>query len=222
MSDNKIVHPEFAERMLHACDRNPDVPPINYGRLGWFVSQFKDRYDSDVTQETIRKWFAGESRPRHRAMTMLATILKVEESWLALGKDTSIPEKEHKIISSRASGAVNLIAGMVQLCGSTPAFPAKEGPIDLQAVIRAAMFNFHIVYGVPNTKGFTFSVRIDATECLVIAVVQLEPLQFEVFELDWKKIESLGSRKSGHFVVNETLEGLRTNWRKIETFSDRL
>jgi transcriptional regulator with XRE-family HTH domain len=39
----------------------------------------------NVSNETIRKWLAGEAVPRRDKMAALAKTLKVDETWLAMG-----------------------------------------------------------------------------------------------------------------------------------------
>lgn len=109
----KNKHPDFAQRMQQACDGNPKIPLPNYGRLKWFVDQLADRFNESVTMETIRKWFAGEARPRHKTICMLAAVLEVDDAWLSVGRGAQTISKDRKIQSGAASGAVNLIAGMV-------------------------------------------------------------------------------------------------------------
>lgn len=222
---NKIVHYEFAARMAQACDGNPKIPPINYGRLGWFVTQFKERFDVTITPETIRKWFGGEARPRHNKLIMLAQIMQVDDAWLTVGRDSSAPSKDQKIVGRVASGVVNLVAGMVQVCGGTPAFPKDSdalNPIDLSAVIRGALYNFNVVLGMETDGQIDFAVSTTATNCLIIAVVRTGELAFDFYELEWETIEERGNRKGAYWHVTEDLDALDTNWRKITTFSERL
>ncbi|TGW07270.1 XRE family transcriptional regulator, partial [Mesorhizobium sp. M2D.F.Ca.ET.145.01.1.1] len=77
--------------MEQACDGNPDVPPLNHGRLGWFVDRL-EQHKVQVAKETVRKWFAGETRPRHPAMKALAQILKIDEGWLSAGRAPDLSE----------------------------------------------------------------------------------------------------------------------------------
>lgn len=155
---SKVVHPDFARRMQQACDGNPNVPPVNYGRLGWFSSEIEKRFGKQVTIETVRKWFAGETIPRPQMMGYLAAVLEVDHAWLAVGKATEMTEKQQRVRNAVADGAVNLIAGMIQICGGYPAFPtendrrAKESKIDLYAVIKGAQYAFHVAMGDPHGR----------------------------------------------------------------------
>lgn len=219
-------HPDFARRMAIACDGNKKVPPLNFGRLGWFVKQFHERFNESVTVETIRKWFAGESRPRTKALSHLAEILEVDEAWLAVGKSPEIPEKAKKVRNAAADGAVNLVAGMIQICGGHPAFPsdddetAAQQKIDLYAVIKGAQYRFHVVLAQQMPDGLRFSVPVEATEsAFVIGVLRVGDLSFKLFELDRERIEAVGTRRAEAIMVPASAEA---DFTEIKTFANRL
>ena len=217
-----ITHADFALRMQQAADGNPIIPPKNYGQLGWFTHQFEERFQVEITQETIRKWFAGESRPRHKTLIMLAELLKVSDTWLAFGKSNDIPEKTRRLLGSMANGVVNLVGGMIQICGGTLAFPDKTGPVDLSAVIKGALYQFHIVLGARKGADVQFNVSVEATETLVIGVIRTSELSFDFYELEWDKITEIGGRQGSHWIVSVDVDILDTTWKKIHTFADRL
>ena len=73
----------FAKRLTQALDRHPACPPA-YGRNSWLIRELAHQR-IEVSLETIRKWLAGETMPRRRKMTALAKILRVDETWLAMG-----------------------------------------------------------------------------------------------------------------------------------------
>lgn len=77
------VEKAFAKRLTQALDRDPVCPPA-YGRNTWLIRELAHQR-VEVTLETIRKWLAGETMPRRRKMTALAKILRVDETWLAMG-----------------------------------------------------------------------------------------------------------------------------------------
>lgn len=222
----KIAHPDFSTRMHQACDGNPKVPPQNFGRLGWFKAQFEERFDHSVTIETVRKWFAGEARPREKPMQYLAQILAVDHSWLALGTEPDVTEKERKVRNASADGAVNVIAGLIESGGGRPAFPleddgrARAEKIDLYAVIRGAQYAFHIAAGMRHDDGWHFTVPVEALNTLVLGVM-VEGTNVTVLELDREGIEQRGRRKAGHFEVTDA-HGEDSAWTRITSFSHRL
>lgn len=218
----KVVHPEFAGRLESACDGNPDVPPLNHGRLGWFVEQLT-KHNVDVTLETVRKWFAGETRPRHRAMTALAQVLKTDELWLSNGKTPEFSDRQQRVHNMVAGGAVNVVAGFIQIDGWHPAFPidgdqeAAANAIHLYAIIRGAKYSFHIAPAI-GTDEAHFVVPHEARNAMILGVVPGAPFSVRVFELDWDTVMKIGTRKSNGYYV--PVSG--PNWREIKSFADRI
>ncbi|MER8924277.1 hypothetical protein [Mesorhizobium sp. M0859] len=219
----KITHPDFAKRIERACDGNPDVPPLNHGRLGWFVEQL-DKHAVEVTQETVRKWFHGETRPRHKAMTALAQILKVDEGWFSSGKSPEFSETQRKQNNVVAGGAVNAVAGFIQMDGGHPAFPMEEDreaeskKIHLYAIIRGAKYSFHISPALGEGDGRHFLVPHEAEGTIVLGIIRDGPFSVRILELDWDTIRAAGTRKSTGFDV--PLDGRQ--WREITSFAERI
>ncbi|MBW0146229.1 helix-turn-helix domain-containing protein [Marinobacter arenosus] len=75
MSDYK----DFAQRIKIACDNQPRLPANKEGQETWLSSRL------GISHEAVRRWFSGESMPRRRLMADLASLLKVDERWLASG-----------------------------------------------------------------------------------------------------------------------------------------
>lgn len=76
--------PNFARRLNQACDRSPECPPLHGGRLGW-LQQMLAREGIRVSVESVRKWLAGEGRPKQDKSEKLAEILEVDAVWLYMG-----------------------------------------------------------------------------------------------------------------------------------------
>lgn len=75
----------FAQRLERACDRRK-VPPLHHGRQSWVRRELEDKQGDVVSPETVRKWFAGEAKPKEERVRHLATILDVDWVWLEMGK----------------------------------------------------------------------------------------------------------------------------------------
>lgn len=224
----KVVHPEFAQRMQIACDGNPNVPPLNKGRLGWFATELEKRFHAKTTIETVRKWFAGETLPRPKMMGYLAAVLQVDHAWLSVGSSPQISDKQKKVRDATADGAVNLVAGLIQICGGSPAFPedgderAKRRKIDLYAVIKGAQYSMHIAMAEEVPGGQLFAVPVETVgETFVLGVVRIGELSFKFFELASDLIEEVGKRKGGSFNITMPSEPDDT-WKEITSFSNRL
>lgn len=219
----ELPHKDFGRRLEQACDGHPDVPPLNHGRLGWFVDQLA-MHDVTVAKETVRKWFAGDTRPRQRPMQALAKILKVDEGWLVAGKQPEFTETQRKTQNVVAGAAVNLVAGFIQMGGGHPSFPqedddvAKSSRIDLYAIIRGAHYRFHIATIIGGPDGH-FMVPAEARgNTIVLGVVPLDGFQVLIYELDWETVQSAGVRKPGGFEVRLA----DAPFKEIKSFAERL
>lgn len=218
----KVEHKAFAQRMAQACDGNTSVPPPNFGRLQWFVDQMQERFGAESTPETIRKWLAGEAMPRPKSLHMLAEILGVDEAWLTLGRSPELDVRQQKLRNAEADGAVNVVAGFIQMCGSNPAFPeandkrAQKEHIDLYAIIRGAQYAFHVSLAAETPEGMRFAVPFGAEEAFVIGVIRTDDLECQFYEIP-AAVLAEGRRKGGAIEVTGT-DGLK----RIRTFAERL
>lgn len=206
----KIEHPAFARRMAQACDGNSDVPPPNYGRLQWFVDQL-DAAGMHSTPESVRKWFAGEALPRPKTMRVLAEILKVDEAWLSLGHAPELDQRQQKLRNAEADGVVNVVAGFIQMCGSSPAFPAandKRAHVDVYAIIKGAQYAIH----VSLEKDGKYIIPVGAEENFVVGVLRTDDLECQFYEVN----ASAGKRKGGFIEVESAGQ------KRIRTFAERL
>ncbi|QXN72247.1 helix-turn-helix DNA binding domain protein [Rhodobacter phage RcSalem] len=204
----QAAHEDFARRFALACDDNPNVPEMNFGRLTWIATEFKKRFDVDVTSETVRKWNNGLSRPHpYRKMVQQAEILRCDVAWLATGASEGVDKKQNKIRHEVADGSVNLIAGLVQMAGSHPAFPtpedrfAVENHIDLYAIIRGVQHAFHIVVGEVKEEGVQFFVPVEVRNAILLGIVPEGGIKFSVVRIDIDSAEKVGTRRGNMLVV---------------------
>lgn len=96
-----IRDPEFARRLDSACDASGLCPPLHKGRLTWVQHELKRHFKEEVSVETVRKWFAGEAKPRQDKVAKLAKLLQVDVSWLSLGVEDGIfrvPAKRNGLV----------------------------------------------------------------------------------------------------------------------------
>jgi transcriptional regulator with XRE-family HTH domain len=230
----RVKYPDFAARVQRAMDMNLEVPPPNYGRLGWIVRRFDDKFAVRVTSETVRKWIEGISSPRPEARAHLAEILGVDEAWLLLGDTVTLDRKEKRLRNAEVDGAVNLVAGLIQMDGGTPAFPT-DGPnnaarpgVDLYAVIRGA----HYALSVTVAESITdteWSAPVPGTreDMMVLVLVRTGTFSFDVLALDEAALAehttfirgqvtiSIRSTKKGYVV------GAGTVVKKLQSFAER-
>lgn len=220
---NEARYPEFALRMAQAADANKNVPLPNHGRLQWIADEM-GKMGHSMTMETSRKWFAGETMPRTAAAKLLAHVLSVDPAWLTLGQPSTVGANELKQRNALASGAVNLVVGMIQMDGWNVAFP-KRGEngtkaVDFHAIIRGAMYSVNVAVGKRSQSDWEFAVPIDALGNLIIGVCRSSPFNYALVELETETLEEAGRRKGG--VIEISIPGDLSGLRRIESFADRL
>ena len=211
-----IRDPEFAKRLNSACDANPVCPPLHRGRLTWLQSELATRFKEKVSVETVRKWFAGEAKPRADKVAKLAELLKVDISWLSLGVDKGMAPRELKATSREIDGAVNVVIGLIEMDGCHAAFPneadQKRG-VDIHAIIKGAKYDFHVVV---LDEGF---YRVPAKrEGLVVLGLTKVGMGFEIVEIPEEVIEANGTNRGGVVELKAATKGLK----RVEGFTQRL
>ena len=217
-SKKKIKHKEFAQRLEQACDGNPHVPDPNYGRLRWVAEELEQKFGKSVSLESVRKWFAGESRPRDYDLSKVAEIFNVDEAWLATGLTPDRSPKARKLRGAMVDGAVNVLAGAIQMDGGHPAFPTEdETDVDLHAIIRGARYSFRVCLARDNSDPVTFHVPGNNQTNIVIGVVRRGGFRFDFYELDDDALAT-GENRGGYIVVAPDLAQLR----QIVSFKDRI
>ncbi len=77
-------------------------------------------------------------------MTCLAKVLDVDEAWLSLGINPVESPTEKKVRNAVADGAVNYVAGLIQMAGGTIAFPDKSEGYDLFTIINGRKHQIEI------------------------------------------------------------------------------
>lgn len=222
-----IRDPEFAKRFNQACDDNPLVPPLHHGRLGWVKREMFRHFGLVISAETVRKWFAGESRPTPDNITKLAEVLQIDEAWLAVGKTPDLMPREQKVRNTMADGAVNLVCGAIQMSGGHPAFPsegdkrAERERIDLYAIIKGAQYAMHVALAQDaGSDGWKFVVPTSYQDVVQIGVVQESDLAFRFLEITAETIEARGKRNGSWLEVSMT--PAEANELRLKTFRERL
>lgn len=127
-----IREPEFAERLERACQDHPHCPTeLHRGKQKWLREKLTESFGPDfkTSPEAVRKWFAGETKPRRKFMRAISNILNVDEAWLYLGQVPDISQKEKKKRAHSIDGGVMLLAGLIQISGGHTTFPSP-GSID--------------------------------------------------------------------------------------------
>lgn len=221
-----IRDPAFGKRMEQACDANPHCPAHHRGRLGWISEQLKLRFNEKISIETVRKWLAGEVKPGRGRHEYLAQILGVDPVWLFLGVDPEMAPRERKLRNSEADGAVNVVAGLIQMDGGHPAFPepgdkrAESERIDLYAIIRGANYAFNVSLGYRNAEGSDWNFPAPLTEATIVLGVVREGFAFRIVELTPEIVHGRGKSRVGSSMV--TLSDAEVSEMAIDGFTNRL
>lgn len=118
---------EFATRLAQACKENIDIPAHGKGQQTYLAEKMA------VSQEAVRKWFAGESRPKQPTMRKLASVLNVDYVWLALGTSHGEIEKR-RLTAARQDAAVYALAGYLIEKGYNMAFSSEGSEHDIDAI----------------------------------------------------------------------------------------
>jgi len=221
ISIKRLTDTEFAKRLDQACELHGRVPPFNKGRQLWIAEKM------GISIEASRKWFSGESRPRPEKMAKLAGVLRVDESWLSLGLIPDRPAEEMNHRNAAANGAVNLVAGLIQLSGGTPSF-YKEGDhraanADILAIIRGIHHEIAVLLGHSDGRKVRFTVPGVHDKTVVIGVVMTGALTFDLLLMPSQTIAKHGRKRGGY--IDVLVGNVRTKystagdeWTRIENF----
>lgn len=222
----------FAARLQRATEAHPQkIPDTGAGRHAWFVRKFKELFDEEIVPETVRKWFNGMTIPRPAIMAHLAEILDVDVAWLALGTTPNGNSRQRKLRGAVQDGAINIVAGLIQMDGGQPAFPrdddtrAKDEEIDIYTIIKGAQYAIHVCDGRRNVDDTLVFSAPTSNSLLCIGVIRLDGFAFDLVELDAEAIGK-GRRTGGTVEVTVTQNGDDyfsgdVGLRRITTFSER-
>lgn len=217
---------EFARRLNAACEDHPSIPDFGHGQQTFLHKSL------GVSPEAVRKWCSGESRPRPKMMTRLAKLLGVDEAWLSLGIKPDGDPKERKARNAMADGAVNLVAGFIQMNGGHPAFPNDGDPrseyVDLYTIIRGKQYAIHVALGREMGDGsYRFTLPLQYTDCTIIGVVPTGPMRCAFIHMATDLITTHKRRKGGYAEVDVERDGTNyvsgdDRWDRIRDFNKGL
>ncbi len=173
----------FAKRLETAVQNHPGAPD-GHGRQKWLRERIEARFGVKVSPEATRKWFAGEARPRPQLMSQIAQVCEVDEAWLALAITPQMSEQEKRHHNANAKGAVNLVAGMIQLAGGSIAFPTQGETIDLYAIIGGQQHSIIVRSGRHIELSLhAFNVPINHSSSVVLFVSQHTETSYSIYRV---------------------------------------
>lgn len=192
----------FVRRLNQACDDVPHIIPAHgEGR------QIELAKRLGMSQEGIRKWFAGESMPRREAMQKLARLLEVEEPWLALGIMPEIGREEKRLNARNTDGAVLLTMGLITIGGGVCAIPGDNDPrkayVDFYAILRGTQMAIHVCFARNSGPGsWDVTVPREYKEVRTLVVIPLGDSRFDLLDLDHINTPQYLQRKGGAFALS--------------------
>ena len=144
---------DFKDRLEQACKQAGVVPEKNKGQQIYLAQQV------GVSQEAVRKWFAGLSTPRASVMRKLAAALSVDYFWLALGED---PERgrRRRAMSEKEDAAVYALTGFLISKGFKVAFPDLELGYDINAVGHNELLQIVVGVAEPGEGVYSFKASL--------------------------------------------------------------
>lgn len=126
----------FKDRLIKSCDASVDIPEHGYGRQVHLAKVM------GVSQEGVRKWLIGESKPRDKAMKKLSALLNVDYAWLSIGAELLETEKFRAVARYQNAGVYALTSYLIT-AGCTVAFSEDlQDDSDITAVCNGKLFKF--------------------------------------------------------------------------------
>lgn len=207
-----IRHKDFARRLEVACEGNPHCPTELYrGKQKWIYDGLEEEFGIKISSEAVRKWFSGESKPRPKVMSYLARLLEVDEGWLALGITPELTPVERKKRNAIADGAVNLVAGMIQMAGGHIAFPGDDSA-DIFAIIGGKNYAVDAILPFALEQDrfrLTISNKLDGKDFL--AVVPQDDFSYRVLHVTPELVRDSGELRGDFWEL--MIEQRGTKWR---------
>lgn len=212
MMNQKVLKDKaFAKRLGIACDNHPHAPN-GRGRQLWLCNYLAEMTGVKVSPEAVRKWFAGESKPRPNLLKQIAAVLRVDEAWLSLGLTPTVSpnDKLKAKFNALASGAVNLVAAHIQLAGGSVAYPEEGDDRDLLTITRGRQYAISVCYGSTDE---VCKLNVPANTTTIIAVFPtLTPTLYRFIRVPTELVEQHGVNLGGFMTVELRRDSDRSYW----------
>lgn len=189
----------FAKRLEIAVENHPQAPS-GHGRQKWLKDRMSENFNTNVSPEGVRKWFAGEARPKPKMMSLVARALAVDEAWLSLGIAPTDKPEERKKRNAMAGGAVNLVAAQIQLAGGNIAFADPGSPFDLFAILKGKQHSISVSL-LDHAASQTFHVPMNAPVSIVVLPTE-NPTVFRYFGMLKEGVAKVGEIRGDYVQVD--------------------
>ena len=209
----KIRHPDFAQRLETACQECDRCPTEQYrGKQKWIRETLELEKGEEVSPEAVRKWFAGEAKPRPRIMTKLAEILDKDEAWLALGQIPDMTRRERKKRDVVMDGGALFVAGLVQVSGGYTSFPSAghADQADFVAIIHGRSREVDAPLARKMGDGlYRFTIKRSFRERAVVGVVPHQGFGARLILINKELVERHASARGDYLELDVTADGER-------------
>lgn len=205
-----LPHKDFAKRFHDVCEGHPLVPQFNLGRLTWIRDQLELRFGISVSRETIRKWYSGVTIPRHDKIKALAELLGVDDGWLAFGIRPDIDVKQRPARKLAENGAINAVAGFIQLSGGHCALPEPGDPnefVDIYAIVGGRQRNIAVCLAKEDADRIRFEAPNEYNKCIVVGVIVTGVGSVDMMIIPHAVIEKFGERRGAFIEVSVSPKG---------------
>lgn len=207
-SKARVIRDKAFAKRLETAIYNHAHATKGHGKQKWLREKIESRFGTKVSPEAVRKWFTGEARPRPSMMSQVAQALEVDEAWLSLDLKPNASPDEKRQHNAAATGAVNLVAGMIQMNGSHIAYPDEPSEsVDLYAIIGTKQYSLLVRTPQEIEGAHRVIVPNDRDRSVVIVVIQAGPLSFSLLRLNNELIESHGANKGGYREIDLEFNG---------------
>lgn len=200
-----IVDKAFARRFEEACNLSDHVPAYNHGRLR-FIQDELAALGIKASRETVRKWYAGEARPRPDKMKALARILKVDEAWLSIGTKPAMTPVKTQV--ANVEGAVNVVAGIFAMNGASYAW-AEDGDegVHFVAIYKAKKYSVYVAAGEELADGIRFNLPNSYEGKLLVGLIRKGAVNVALFQIPEAMVEAAGVKMGGHVELTAQIVG---------------
>lgn len=160
-----MIVSEFYTRLLQACRENPDIPEYGKGQQTFIAQRL------GVSQEAVRKWFSGESKPKSPVGRKLADLLGVDYVWLALGTSHGEIEKRREAAGRQDSAVYALMAFLIEK-GYSAAFDNDSDNVDIVTIYQGQQNHIAVRQAEGKKESLTasFSMSVISDVSTIIAV----------------------------------------------------
>jgi len=223
-----MVDLEFARRLERACnDLAAIVPEPGHGRLGVLADAV------GVSQEAVRRWFAGDARPRPAKMAKLSKFLQCDEAWLSLGVKTDMRPQDKNLFARATEGASHYVLGKAMIEGNACSTPDEHDPrrpfVDFYLIRSGSQMPVRASIAKATTPGaglFEFVVPRQYKGVAQVGIVSMNyDAEIELLLLAEPLIAKHATQKGDEFIVPVKMKAGafksgNDQWKTFKTFKE--